>query len=113
VQAPPPKTVFRNDGRTGIAVDSMLSPGCIVSGGRVVHSILSPHVRVHSWAHIEDSILFEGVDVARHARIRRAIITEGVKVPENAEIGYDSDKDRERFIITESGVAIVQKGAKI
>ena len=70
-------------------------------------------MRVHSWAHIEDSILFEGVDVARHARIRRAIITEGVHVPEHAEIGYNPDKDRERFIVTESGVVIVQKGAKI
>ncbi|HAH06647.1 MAG TPA: glucose-1-phosphate adenylyltransferase [Elusimicrobia bacterium] len=113
VQAPPPKTVFRENGRTGIAVDSMLSPGCIVSGGRVIHSILSPYVNVHSWAHVEDSILFERVDVARHARIRRAIVTEGVRIPEGAEIGYNPDRDRDRFILTEQGVVIVQKGAKI
>jgi len=113
VQAPPPKTVFRVDGRTGNALDSMLSPGCIVSGGSVVHSILSPHVNVHSWAHVEDSILFERVDVGRRAKVRRAIVAEGVRIPPDAEIGFDEAKDRERFVITESGVVVVAKDASI
>ena len=113
VQAPPPKTVFRVDGRTGNAMDSMLSPGCIVSGGTVVHSILSPYVNVHSWAHVEDSILFERVDVGRRAKVRRAIVAEGVKIPPDAVIGYDAAKDRERFLITESGVVVVSKDARI
>ena len=112
-QAPPPKTVFRVKGRTGNAVDSMLSPGCIVSGGTVEHSILAPHVNVHSWAHVEDSILFERVDVGRRARVRRAIVAEGVRVPPGAEIGYDAAKDRERFLVTEGGVVVVQKDARI
>ncbi|MBI3564948.1 MAG: glucose-1-phosphate adenylyltransferase [Elusimicrobia bacterium] len=113
IQAPPPKTVFRIDGRTGTALDSTLSPGCIVSGGVVVHSILSPHVNVHSWAHVEDSILFEGVDVGRRAKVRRAIVAEGVRIPPDAVIGYDAESDRERFQITESGVVIVSKDARI
>lgn len=113
VQAPPPKTVFRDEGRTGAALDSMLSPGCIVSGGTVEHSILSPHVNVHSWAHVEDSILFERVDVGRRAKIRRAIVAEGVSVPPGAEIGYDAEKDRERFLITAGGVVVVTRDAKI
>lgn len=113
IQAPPPKTVFRIDGRTGTALDSTLSPGCIVSGGVVVHSILSPHVNVHSWAHVEDSILFEGVDVGRRAKVRRAIVAEGVRIPPDAVIGHDAERDRERFQLTESGVVIVSKDARI
>jgi glucose-1-phosphate adenylyltransferase len=113
VQAPPPKTVFRNDGRTGNALDSMLSPGVIVSGGLVENSILSPHVNVHSWAHVSDSILFERVDVGRRARVRRAIVAEGVRVPPDAVIGYDADADRRRFLITSGGVAVVSRDAKI
>lgn len=113
IQAPPPKTVFRIDGRTGNALDSTLSPGCIVSGGTVVHSVLSPHVNVHSWAHVEDSILFERVDVGRRARVRRAIVAEGVRIPPDAVIGYDAQSDRERFLVTESGVVVVPKDARI
>jgi glucose-1-phosphate adenylyltransferase len=70
-------------------------------------------VNVHSWAHVEDSILFAGVDVGRRAKVRRAIVAEGVRVPPDAEIGCDPAKDRERFLITESGVVIVSKDAKI
>lgn len=113
IQAPPPKTVFRQEDRMGVAVDSLLSPGCIVSGGRVVHSILAPRVNVHSWSFVEDSILFEGVDIARHARVRRAVIEEGVRVPEGAQIGYDAARDRERFIVTEGGIVVVPKDAVI
>ena len=113
IQAPPPKTVFRTDGRTGNALDSMLSPGVIVSGGLVENSILSPHVNVHSWAHVADSILFERVDVGRRARIRRAIVAEGVRVPPDAVIGYDAEADRRRFLVTADGVVVVSRDAKI
>ena len=93
-QLPPPKFVFSADGppghaRRGEALDSMVCPGCIVSGGQVRRSILSPSVRVNSYAVVEDSILFDGVDVGRHCRIRRAIIDKDVKIPPHTVIGYD------------------------
>lgn len=113
VQLPPPKFVFRMQDRMGVALDSMISPGCIISGGRVCNSILSPLVRVHSWSLIEDSILFSNVNVGRYAKIRRAIIEEGADIPPGMQIGYDLDRDRERFIVTEQGIVVVPKGMKL
>ena len=115
-QNPPAKFVFAQEhkgGRMGVAVDSIASGGCIVSGGKVKRSILSPRVRINSFVTVEDSILFEGVDVGRHCRIRNAIIDKHVKVPPGAEIGYDLDKDRELFTVTESGIVVIGKGTKI
>ena len=113
IHAPPAKTVFAQEfpgGRLGIALDSMISGGSIISGGRVERSILSPHVRVNSYAHVVDSILMDGVDVGRRARIARAIIDKGVQVPEGFSIGYDPAKDRERFTVSPGGVVVVAKG---
>ena len=109
---PPPKFVFAQyDGhapRVGHAIDSMVCPGCIISGGRVQRSILSSNVRVNSWATVDDSILFEGVNVGRHAHIRRAIIDKGVQIPEGTRIGYDLEADRARgFTVTESGIVVI------
>ena len=112
-QLPPPKFVFRevDTGRRGEAHDSIVCAGSIVSGGQVVRSILSPNVRIHSYALIEDSILFSGVDVGRGARIRRAIIDKDVKIPQGTVIGYDVEHDRRRgFTITEAGVVVIAKG---
>lgn len=110
---PPPKFVFAQSAtppRIGQALDSMVSAGCIISGGRVQRSILSPNVRVNSWATVEDSILFEGVNVGRHAKIRRAIIDKGVRIPEGAEIGFDLRADRMKgYTITESGIVVIAK----
>ena len=110
---PPPKFVFGSRGgedRQGKAVDSIVCQGCIVSGGQVERSILSPRVRVNSYAHVEDSILFEGVDIGRHAKVRRAIIDKGVKIPSGVEIGYDLEKDRERgFTISDNGIVVIAK----
>lgn len=111
--APPPKFVFAQEfpgGRFGIAVDSMVSPGCIISGGRVQNSILSPNVRINSYSDVRDSILFENVNVGRNARIRRAIIDKDVKVPEGMEIGYHLEADRKRFTVTDSGIVVISKG---
>jgi glucose-1-phosphate adenylyltransferase len=113
IQAPPPKFVFSNQDRQGMALDSMISPGCVISGGCVQRSILAPWVRIHSWALVQDSILFESVRVGRHAKIRKAVIEEGVQIPENAEIGYDAALDRERFMVTKGGIVVVSQGAKI
>ena len=89
-QYPPAKFVFAEPGRTGIALDSLVSSGCIISGGLVRNSVLSPDVRVNSYAEVESSILFSHVNVGRHCRIRRAIIDRDVHIPEGTVIGYDT-----------------------
>jgi glucose-1-phosphate adenylyltransferase len=88
----------------------MVCHGCIVSGGHVRRSILSPNVRVNSYAVVENSILFEGVDVGRYCHIRKAIIDKDVKIPPNTTVGHDLDHDRRRgFLVTEQGVVVIAK----
>ena len=110
---PPPKFVFGGEedtDRIGYAVDSIVCQGTIISGGKVRRSVVSPQVRINSYADVEDSILFEGVDVGRHAKIRRAIIVKNVKIPPNVEIGYDLNLDRARgFTVSEGGVVVIAK----
>jgi glucose-1-phosphate adenylyltransferase len=114
-QLPPPKFEFGDQGqgahvRRGEAIDSMVCNGCIISGGHVQRCIVSPNVRVNSYAWVEDSILFEGVDIGRHAKVRRAIIDKDVKIPANTTIGYDLEQDRRRgFTVTEHGVVVIPK----
>ncbi|MEO6212508.1 MAG: glucose-1-phosphate adenylyltransferase [Vicinamibacterales bacterium] len=108
VQAPPAKFVFADEGRRcGQALDSIISAGCIVSGSRIMGSVLCPNVRVHSFCQIEQSILMPGVRVGRHARIRRAIIDREVIIPRGAQIGYNQDEDRRRHTVTDSGIVVV------
>ena len=107
-QAPPAKFVFAEVGRRcGQALDSVISPGCIVSGSSIFGSVLCPNVRVHSFCHIDKCILMPGVRVGRHARIRRAIIDRDVLIPRGALIGYDAEEDRRRHTVTDSGVVVV------
>src|SRR5689334_5349238 len=108
-QQPPAKFVFAQEGRRmGLAVDSIVSAGCIISGGRVVHSVLSPGVRVNSYCEVEYSILMPGVEIGRYSRIRRAIINTGVKLPESSAIGFNLDADRAQgHHVTESGIVVV------
>ena len=110
---PPPKFVFAEtgpNGRRGQALDSIICPGSIVSGGAVSHSILGPNTRVNSYAQVEGSILFEGVDIGRHAKVRRAIIDKGVHIPPGVEVGYDHDHDRARgFTVSDGGVVVIAK----
>jgi glucose-1-phosphate adenylyltransferase len=110
---PPAKTVLEEEGRMGTAINSILSNGCIISGGSVKRSVLSPRVVVHSYAEVEDSILLEGVDIGRHAKIRRTIIDKDVQIPPKTEIGYDLDEDAKRFTVTESGIVVVPKGLRL
>ena len=107
-QAPPAKFVFAETGhRCGQALDSLISPGCIVSGSSIYGSVLCPNVRVHSFCHIEQSILMPGVRVGRHARIRRAIIDRDLLIPRGALIGYNLEEDRRRHTVTDNGVVVV------
>jgi glucose-1-phosphate adenylyltransferase len=108
-QYPPAKFVFAETGRTGSAVDSIVSHGCIVSGGSVKNSILSPDVRVNSYSEVDDSILFSHVSVGRRCRIRRAILDRDVHVPEGTTIGYDAEADRQRYFVTDSGITVVTR----
>jgi len=107
-QAPPAKFVFAETGsRCGQALDSVISPGCIVSGSAISGSVLCPNVRVHSFCHIDECILMPGVRVGRHARIRRAIIDRDVLIPRGALIGFNAEEDRRRHTVTESGIVVV------
>jgi glucose-1-phosphate adenylyltransferase len=114
-QLPPPKFVFSDEGprgqaRRGEAHDSMVCQGCIISGGAVRRSILSPNVRVNSYAVVDSSILFDGVDVGRYSRVRRAIIDKDVRIPPHTTIGYDLEHDRRRgFTVSEQGVVVIGK----
>lgn len=115
-QFPPPKFIFsehqQSPPRVGHALDSMVSGGCVISGGAVVRSILSPGVRVKSWSVVEDSLLFDDVEIGRHAQVRRAIIDKGVKIADHDRIGFDHDHDRARgFTVSEGGVVVIGKGA--
>jgi glucose-1-phosphate adenylyltransferase len=108
-QYPPAKFVFSEAGRTGTAMDSIVSAGCIVSGGVVKTSVLSPDVRVNSYSEVDSSILFSHVNIGRRCRIRRAIIDRDVHIPEGTTIGYDAAADRQRYFVTESGITVVTR----
>ena len=109
VQQPPAKFVFAHEGgRMGVALDSIVSAGCIISGGRVVHSVLSPGVRVNSYCEIENSILMSNCEIGRYSRLRNTIVPPGVTIPENSVIGYDLEQDRARgYTVSENGVVAV------
>lgn len=115
-QYPPAKFVFaqeRKGGRLGIAMDSIVCDGCIISGGRVQNSVLSPNVRVNSWADVRESVLMENVEIGRHCKIKKAIIDKDVCVPEGTVIGYDIESDRKRFHVSDEGVVVIPKGVEI
>jgi len=111
---PPAKFVHGWQGRIGHAVNSIVSPGTVVSGSFVENSVLSPNVMIRSWSTVSDSVLMDNVDVGRHAVVRRAILDKNVVVPEGARIGMDPDEDRARgFHVTDSGITVVGKGQRI
>lgn len=115
-QFPPAKFVFAQDyqgGRMGVALDSIVCGGCIISGGRVQNSVLSPNVRIQDHSDVRDSVIMENVVIGEHSRIRRAIIDKDVVIPAKTEIGYDREADAQRFTVTESGLVVISKGMKL
>jgi glucose-1-phosphate adenylyltransferase len=110
---PPAKFVFSHEDRVGLATDSIVSLGCIISGGRIHRSILGNRCRVNSFSQIEESILLDDVKIGRYARIHRAILDKDVVVPEGVEIGYNLERDRQRWFVSDDGVVVVPKGAKL
>lgn len=112
---PPAKFVFADEKskRIGMATDSLVSDGCIISGGKIDRSILSPKVRMNSFSLVEESILFENVNVGRYAKIRRAIIDKDVDIPPDTVIGYDAKSDRKKYFVSKGGIVVIPKGAKI
>jgi glucose-1-phosphate adenylyltransferase len=111
-QAPPAKFVHNVPGpraRRGQALDSIVAPGAVVSGGTVERCVLSPQVRVNSFSQVLDSILMEGVQIGRYAKVRRAILDKGVHVPEGVSIGYDAAADGKHFTISPNGLVVVPK----
>jgi len=106
-QSPPAKFVFDDEGRRGMAVDSMVSGGCIVSGSSVKRSLLFSSVHVHSFCQIRDSVIFPDVDIGRNCRIRRAVIDRRCIIPPGTSIGYESAEDARRFHVTSRGIVLV------
>jgi len=108
-QYPPAKFVFSEPGRTGMAVDSVVSSGCIISGAAVRKCVMSPDVRVNSYAEVESCIIFSHVNIGRHCRIRRAIVDRDVHIPEGSVIGYDPEEDKRNYFVTDSGITVVTR----
>jgi glucose-1-phosphate adenylyltransferase len=108
-QYPPAKFVFAEPGRRGEALDSIVSMGCIISGGRVQSSVISPDVRVNSYSEVDNSIVFSHVNIGRHCRIKRAIIDRHIHIPEGTVIGYDPEADKKNYFVTETGITVVTR----
>ena len=110
---PPAKFVYHDEARPGIATESLVSLGCIISGGRIHRSVLSNCVRVNSFSSIEECVLFENVLIGRHAKIRRAIVDKDVEIPAGMHIGYNHDEDRKHWFVTDGGIVVIPKRTKI
>ena len=115
VPSQPPAKFVHNDGdRVGRAINSVVSNGVIVSGGLVRDSVLSPGVRVNSWARVDRAVLLDNTCVGRHAVVQNAILDKNVTVPDRAEVGVDKEHDRARgFVVSDGGITVVGKGQKV
>ena len=108
-QLPPAKFVFNDDGRRGMAVDSLVSGGCIISGGSVNRSVLFSKVHIHSYAEVDEAVLLPEVDVGRGCKLRKVVIDNGCVIPPGMQIGHDAEEDARRFYRSEGGVVLVTR----
>jgi glucose-1-phosphate adenylyltransferase len=106
-QIPPAKFIFDDDDRRGMAIDSMVSGGCIISGATVKHSLLFSNVVVESYSHITDTVVLPNVTVGENCKINKAIIDRSCQIPAGTVIGFDVEEDRRRFYVSEGGVVLV------
>jgi glucose-1-phosphate adenylyltransferase len=109
---PPAKFVFEWPDRKGTAVDSIVAQGTIISGSVVRNCVVGRNVRIHSYGQIEDSVIMDWVEIGRGCRIRRAIIDKGNVIPPGTEIGYDLEKDREHYFVSDSGIVVLARGER-
>lgn len=106
-QLPPAKFVFDDDDRRGMAVDSMVSGGCIISGAMVRSSVLFSNVRVNNYSTVSDSVILPNVEIGEHVRLNRVVVDKGCRIPDGMEAGFDVEKDRQRFYVTERGITLI------
>ena len=106
-QLPPAKFVFDDSDRRGMAVDSLVSGGDIISGATVRRSLLFSNVSVHSWTIVEDSVILPSVDIGRHVRLKRCVVDKHCRIPEGMVIGENPDEDRKRFFVSPKGITLV------
>jgi glucose-1-phosphate adenylyltransferase len=106
-QLPPAKFVFADEDRTGHAVDSLVSGGCIISGSKVQDSLLFSNVRVNSYSEVQESVILPDVEIGRNCKLRRVVIDRRCRLPDDTVIGYDLEEDRKRYHVTENGIVLV------
>lgn len=108
IQSPPAKFVFDDEDRRGVAIQSMVSGGCLISGAKVSRSLLFSRAVVHSYSTVHESVVLPDVDIGQNCRINRAIIDKGARIPDGTVIGENHDDDRERgFRVTSTGLTLV------
>lgn len=106
-QLPPAKFVFNDEDRRGMAVDAMVSGGCLISGAKVIKSLLFSNVKLNSYSLVEESVILPNVEVGRHCQIRKAVIDKGCILPQNTQVGYDLEEDTRRFHVSDQGIVLI------
>ena len=106
-QLPPAKFVFDDEGRRGMAVDSLVSGGCVISGATLRRSLLFSSVHVHSYAHVEDSVVLPNVDIGRNVVLKRAVVEKNCRLPPGLQVGVNAEQDRKRFDVSSKGITLV------